>query len=163
MSSLRDTLLGKEESNSIIPDMSEYCPSLPYKTRLYVFAATFVLAWLCGVLAGVMIILLRLVAFAVLYSLSNILGLASTFFLVGPAAQLKKMFKPVRLWSAIAFLLFLGLTLFAALFLKNGGLTILFAFIQYCALLWYTLSYMPGARSCFTACCKKTTGLGDDE
>ena len=110
-----------------------------------------------------MIFLLRIIPFAALYSLSNILGLGSTFFLVGPRAQLKKMFKPVRLWSAIAFLLLIGLTLFAAIYLKNGGLTILFAIMQYAALLWYTLSYVPGARSCFIACCKKTTGLGDDE
>lgn len=100
--------------------------------------------------------------FAVLYSVSNIFGLGSTFFLVGPLAQLKKMFKPVRLWSAILFLVFIALTLVAALVLKNPGLTICFAVLQYLALLWYTLSYIPGARQCFLACCKKTTGLGNE-
>ena len=35
MSGLRDSLLGKEES--IVPDMSEYCPAMSYKSRLYAF------------------------------------------------------------------------------------------------------------------------------
>jgi hypothetical protein len=73
------------------------------------------------------------------------------------------MFKPVRLWSVIAFFVFLGLTLFAALYLGNGGLVILFAILQYCSLLWYNLSFIPGARQVFLACCKKTTGFDGSE
>ncbi len=150
----------------MVDQAAEYCPSLTYKTRLYGFAILLVLAWITGVLAGVMLFIniTHLTIFAVLYTVSNLFGLGSTFFLVGPKAQIKKMFKPVRVWSAIAFLVFMALTLVAALALKppNPGLCICFAVLQYLALLWYTLSYIPGARQCFLACCKKTTGLGAD-
>lgn len=149
--SLRDSLLGlgKKKEEGLVPDVAEYCPSLTYKQRLYGFGICFALATVSGVLAGIFISFVAsgsLVPFAVLYSASNIFGLGSSFFLVGPAAQLKKMFKPVRLWACIAFLVMLGMTLFAALYLRNSGLTMLFAFMQYCALFWYTLSYIPGKR-----------------
>lgn len=165
MSQLRDSLLGRKDQG-IVAEAAEYCPSLTYKTRLYGFAILLALAWLAGILSGVMLFVSpgNLTIFAVLYTVSNLLGLGSTFFLVGPKNQIKKMFKPVRLWSAVAFLVFMGLTLVAALALKpsNAGLVICFAVLQYLSLLWYTLSYIPGARQCFLACCKKTTGLGNE-
>ena len=41
-------------------------------------------------------------------------------------------------------------------------MAVLLLSIGFLALLWYTLSYIPGARQCFLACCKKTTGLGNE-
>jgi len=118
-----------------------------------------------GVITGILaslflsfIIIGTIAPFAICYSLSNVFGIASTFFIIGPATQCKKMFKPVRLWAAVAFLVFMGLTLFAALYLANSGLTLLFVILQFCALFWYSLSYIPGARACFLGCCKKVTG-----
>ena len=151
MSSLRDSLLGKKEEG-LVGDVAEYCPSLTYKTRLYGFGICLALGTVCGVIAGIFISFVAvggLTPFAVMYSASNIFGIVSTFFLVGPMAQLKKMFKPIRLWAAIAYLVMIGMTLFAALYLKNSGLTMLFAFLQYCALFWYTLSYIPGPHIFF--------------
>jgi hypothetical protein len=147
MSTLRDSLLGGKKEEGLVGDVKEYCPSLTWKMRLYGFGIFLGLGTVCGVLAGIFISFVAaggLTPFAVLYSASNIFGLVSTFFLVGPRSQLKKMFKPIRLWAAIVFLVMIGMTLFAALYLKNSGLTMLFAFLQYCALFWYTLSYIPG-------------------
>jgi hypothetical protein len=92
MSALRDSLLGRKDQG-VVAEATQYCPSLSYKTRLYGFGILLALAWLCGILSGVVLFLGQTVVFAVLYTISNIFGLGSTFFLVGPKAQLKKMFK----------------------------------------------------------------------
>lgn len=47
------------------------------------------------------------------------------------------------------------MTIVSAVVLRNTGLTILFVAVQFCALCWYTLSYIPGARACFLATCRK--------
>ena len=51
--------------------------------------------------------------------------------------------------------LVLELTLFSALYLQNTGLVLLFVVLQFCALTWYGLSYIPGARQCFLATCSR--------
>lgn len=55
------------------------------------------------------------------------------------------MFKPVRI---IASLIMLGAIAmcFISAFLLPAALCILFVIIEYCAMLWYSLSYIPYAR-----------------
>ena len=84
--------------------------------------------------------------FASLYTLSNLCGLAATTFLVGPAAQFKKMAAPHRAAATATYLLTLIGTLVAALRLRSLILTLLFLTIQIVALCFYTLSYIPGAQ-----------------
>ena len=84
--------------------------------------------------------------FASLYTLSNLCGLAATTFLVGPAAQVKKMAAPHRAAATATYLLSLIGTLVAALKLRSLNLTLLFLIIQIVALALYTLSYIPGAQ-----------------
>lgn len=91
---------------------------------------------------------------------------------MGPVNQLKKMFAPTRVIATIMMFVALGLTLWAALVvctvtnfqpylymylnllllyivffqLHKAGLALVFMIIQYFAMLWYSLSYIPYAR-----------------
>ena len=104
-------------------------------------------------------IVLNPAPFAVMYTFGNIFGITSTFFLVGPLKQIKNMCNPNRLIATIVFLASMGMTLFSALYLKSAILVILFVIIQFLALFWYTLSYIPGGRSCFKSCCKNAVTI----
>ena len=74
--------------------------------------------------------------------------LASTFFLVGPLRQLKNMTQPTRLIASIVFLGSMALTLYAVFGIGSGILAFFCVVIQFLALGWYVLSYIPFARSC---------------
>lgn len=50
------------------------------------------------------------------------------------------------MFATIIMLAAIVMTLVAAFVLKSGGLTILFAIIQFFAVTWYSLSYIPYAR-----------------
>ncbi|XP_057704768.1 vesicle transport protein SFT2A isoform X2 [Corythoichthys intestinalis] len=94
--------------------------------------------------------------FAVFYTLGNIAALASTCFLMGPLKQLKRMFEPTRLIATIVMLLCLILTLCSAFWWQKKGLAIIFCILQFLAMTWYSISYIPFARDavmkCFTTC-----------
>ena len=95
-------------------------------------------------------------AFAVFYTFGNISALAGSCFLMGPIKQIKNMFKEKRLIATIVMLGALVLTLFAAFWWKKKLLALLFVVIQYLAMTWYCISYIPFARDavkkCFGAC-----------
>ncbi|XP_050805160.1 vesicle transport protein SFT2A isoform X4 [Gopherus flavomarginatus] len=84
--------------------------------------------------------------FAVFYTIGNISALASTCFLMGPVKQLKKMFEPTRLIATIVMLLCLICTLCAVFWWGKKGLALLFCILQFLAMTWYSLSYIPFAR-----------------
>ncbi|TMS04678.1 Vesicle transport protein SFT2A [Larimichthys crocea] len=94
--------------------------------------------------------------FAVFYTLGNVAALASTCFLMGPLKQLKRMFEPTRLIATIVMLLCLVLTLCAVFWWHKKGLAIIFCILQFLAMTWYSISYIPFARDavmkCFTTC-----------
>lgn len=72
-----------------------------------------------------------------------------TFFLTGPIKQLKKMFEPVRLVATLVYLFMIILTLVAGLFFKSPILAIICIIMQYLAMAWYSISYIPYARFVF--------------
>ncbi len=111
-----------------------------------------------GALSTLFIFFLDVVLFAVFYTLGNLCAIGSSLFLSGPLRQIKSMCQPVRLLCTLAYFLFMGLTLFAALYLQSGALTLVFVLCQMCALLWYTLSYIPYARELCCTCFKSATG-----
>ncbi|XP_064505033.1 vesicle transport protein SFT2A isoform X2 [Pseudopipra pipra] len=79
-----------------------------------------------------------------------------TCFLMGPLKQLKAMFDPKRLIATIVMLLCLVLTLCAVFWWNKKGLAMLFCILQFLAMTWYSLSYIPFARDavikCFSSC-----------
>ncbi|CAM2097161.1 vesicle transport protein SFT2B [Caretta caretta] len=132
--------------------------SLSWGTRVKGFIACFALGVLCSVLGTCLLWVPRkgLVLFAVFYTLGNIASLGSTVFLMGPMRQLKRMFEPTRLIATIVMLLCLILTLCSAFWWHNKGLALIFCILQFFALAWYSISFIPFARDavkkCFTVC-----------
>ncbi|KAL6053842.1 T-box transcription factor TBX19 [Balamuthia mandrillaris] len=134
--------------------------TLSYKHRLMGFGICLGLGFLC-LLLSIMFVQTLLVSpapFALLYSVGNVLFLASTMFLVGPVKQVKNMFSPVRLVATIIYLASLGLTLFVVFTSRAAILVALFVIIQFCALIWYAASYIPYARTCIFNTCKSCFG-----
>nr|XP_056714121.1 vesicle transport protein SFT2B [Euleptes europaea] len=132
--------------------------SLSWSTRVKGFIACFALGVLCSILGTCLLWVPRkgLILFAVFYTLGNISSLGSTIFLMGPMRQLKRMFEPTRLIATIVMLLCLILTLCSAFWWHNKGLALIFCVLQFFALAWYSISYIPFARDavkkCFAVC-----------
>lgn len=71
-------------------------------------------------------------------------------FLMGPLNQLRRMFHPVRLVATLVYLTFIALTIYFGVYSKLSWRiipTILCGAIQFLALIWYALSYIPYART----------------
>ena len=96
----------------------------------------------------------HITAFAICYSIGTVLSLAASCFLWGPWYQIKNMFKAKRWVCTIIMLASIALTLVAALVWDNVALCVVFATIQFCAVFWYGLSYIPYARKMATSCFK---------
>ncbi|XP_034040125.1 vesicle transport protein SFT2A [Thalassophryne amazonica] len=160
MDKLRRVLSGREENEELgltaqVLDAS----TLSYSTRVKGFVICFAAGVLCSIL-GVALLFIPggsgVKLFATFYTLGNIAALGSTCFLMGPLKQLKRMFDPTRLIATIVMLLCLVLTLCAVFWWGKKGLAILFCILQFLAMSWYGISYIPFARDavikCFTAC-----------
>lgn len=149
MDKLRTFLRGSgecDEESGIITQVMDQT-TLSWSTRIKGFAICFIVGILCSFLGAFALFLRKgLTVFAVFYTLGNIISLASTCFLMGPLNQLKKMFAASRIIATILVLVSMGITLFAATYLNNPGLALVFIIIQYIAMTWYSLSYIPYAR-----------------
>ncbi|KPA81565.1 hypothetical protein ABB37_03906 [Leptomonas pyrrhocoris] len=143
----RDLNGNKQESEN-----QSLCPSFSFRERLIGFAACMAASVLCSVIAWVMVFKGDLNTFAVINTVANIFSVGSTFFLCGPLRQLKSMFKSYRWAATLAFVACMVLTFVFALAVKVPALTILTVLLQYLAMTWYTLSYIPFARDAVLAC-----------
>ncbi|KAL3972200.1 mTERF domain-containing protein, mitochondrial [Sarotherodon galilaeus] len=158
MDKLRRVLSGREDNEELgltaqVLDAS----TLSYSTRVKWFVICFAAGILCSILGTALLFLPNgLKLFAVFYTLGNIAALASTCFLMGPLKQLKRMFEPTRLIATIVVLLCLVLTLCSVFWWGKKGLAIIFCILQFLAMTWYSISYIPFARDavikCFTTC-----------
>lgn len=148
MDKLKKNLNIQPQQKGIVENVSE-ATTLSYKSRIIGFIVCFVLGTLCSV-AGSCCLLIPgsgLMIFAILFSVGNLISVASTCFLKGPVKQIKHMFDEKRWIASILVLVFLVLTLMAALWWELYGLTIIFCVCQYLALLWYSLSCIPLAHA----------------
>ncbi|XP_066535060.1 vesicle transport protein SFT2A [Hoplias malabaricus] len=158
MDKLRRVLSGREDNEELgltaqVLDAS----TLSYGTRIKWFAICFASGILCSILGTALLFLPKgLKLFAVFYTLGNVAALASTCFLMGPLKQLKRMFEPTRLIATLVMLLCLALTLCSVFWWDKKALAIIFCVLQFLAMTWYSLSYIPFARDavikCFTTC-----------
>ncbi|KAM8947086.1 vesicle transport protein SFT2A [Pelodytes ibericus] len=157
MDKLRRVLSGHEDEEQGLTSQVLDSTSLSFGTRVKWFAICFV----CGIGFSILGSVLLWVPngtklFAVFYTLGNIAALSSTCFLMGPVKQLKKMFEPTRLIATIVMLLCLICTLCAVFWWNKKPLALLFCVLQFLAMTWYSLSYIPFARDaiqkCFTSC-----------
>eukprot|EP01105_Mastigella_eilhardi_P025165 TRINITY_DN6754_c0_g1_i1.p1 TRINITY_DN6754_c0_g1~~TRINITY_DN6754_c0_g1_i1.p1 ORF type:complete len:193 (-),score=53.64 TRINITY_DN6754_c0_g1_i1:48-584(-) len=122
--------------------------TLTYSQRLWGAAISAVAGILLILLGAAFLLLFSPIGFALPYTLGNICLLTSTFFIMGPWNQLKKMCEPNRIVASVVFFLAIAFTLFSALYVGSSLLVILALFVQVCALVWYILSYIPGAPDC---------------
>ncbi|KAF5904977.1 ribosomal protein S6 kinase alpha-2, partial [Clarias magur] len=121
--------------------------TLSYSTRIKWFVICFASGVLCSILGTALLFLPKgMQMFAVFYTLGNLAALASTCFLMGPLKQLKRMFEPTRLIATCVMLLCLVLTLCAVFWWNKRGLAIIFCILQFLAMTWYSISYIPFAR-----------------
>jgi len=115
--------------------------------RLYGFIGCLAGGFILSLLGAILLFLGQLGSFAVLYAFGTVISLAGTGFLIGFWKQTKLMFKPVRIVASIVFLASIVLVFIGAFALNSDILCIIFVIIEYLAYLWYTLSYIPYARS----------------
>ncbi|CCW61317.1 unnamed protein product [Phytomonas sp. EM1] len=122
------------------------CPSLSFKTRIIGFIICLLTSIVLSIFGVVAIFVGDFVLFGIFYTLSNVCSIGGTLFLAGPMYQLKNMFNEYRWIASIVYLLSMLLTLIAALSTKSGFLVLFLCIIQYLAMWWYFLSYIPYAR-----------------
>ncbi|KAI1796004.1 SFT2-domain-containing protein [Ganoderma leucocontextum] len=115
--------------------------------RLYGFIGCLGIGFVLSLLGSIFLFLGSLTSFAFLYAVGTVIALMGTGFLIGFTKQLKLMFKPVRVVATILFLASIALIFVGAFAIRSDVLCIIFVIIEYLAYTWYTLSYIPYARS----------------
>merc|ERR1712150_62970 len=127
------------------------CPRLSWRKRLLGWLICFVLGLLLQVAsfgALTQALLGHPGRFATNYTIGNLVSLAGTFFLAGPAMQLRNMTQKNRSKASLFFLVSMVLTmsLVHRNFLGRSLLVLISVAVQWLALTWYTLSYIPYGR-----------------
>ncbi|CAA2998738.1 vesicle transport protein SFT2B isoform X3 [Olea europaea var. sylvestris] len=118
--------------------------SLSPLQRLYGFAACLAAGLVCVFLS--LIVFVKPIKFALLFTFGNVLAIGSTTFLIGPQQQLRMMLDPVRVYATAIYAGCVVVALICALLVHSKILTIIAIICEICALVWYSLSYIPFAR-----------------
>ena len=127
------------------------CPALTYQQRLIGFATCFFFGAILSLsaLSSLGSLLIGNAApFAFKYTLGNLLSLGSSSFLVGPAKQCRDMSSPERRTASMVYVVTLCGTLWSVFKLKIQLVSFAFILLQFCALTWYMLSYIPYGQQC---------------
>ncbi|KAB5584554.1 hypothetical protein PHYPO_G00108910 [Pangasianodon hypophthalmus] len=161
MDKLKKVLSGQDGNDDLnVLQAAGDTTTLGWGTRVKAFIACFVLGVVCSILGSCLLWVPKrgLILFAVFYTFGNIASLLSTMFLMGPLKQLKRMCDKTRALATAVMITCLVLTLCSAFWWQNKGLTVLFCILQFLALTWYSLSYIPFARDAlikmFSMCLK---------
>jgi len=133
-------------------------PSLTWTQRWYGFCGCFIAGSLISILSSFSLTKGNIPSFAMLYTFGNILSICSTGFVWGPKRQCKKMFHKTRAIATTMYLICIVSTLIFAT--ADLGMTtpvkvsvcIGLIFLQFVALCWYCLSYIPYARQIAKSC-----------
>ncbi|KAI4351922.1 hypothetical protein L6164_006221 [Bauhinia variegata] len=136
--------LGDSNSFAFMDEFNRNC-TLSTTQRFYGFAICFVAGLTCTLLS--MLVFLRPIKFAITFTLGNLLSVGSTAFLIGPKRQVTMMLDPVRIYATAIYLASMIIALFCALYVHNKLLTLIAIILEFGALVWYSLSYIPFARS----------------
>merc|ERR1712002_897943 len=159
MDKLRKALAGQEdqddEERGFVSQALD-ASSLSWGTRVKGFCICFGIGVLVCVLGSLVLALGplggNLKLFAVLYTIGNMMAIGSTLFLMGPMKQLSNMFAKTRVIATVVMLSALILTLCSAFWWKKNVLALMFVIIQFCAMTWYSISYIPYARDAVIKC-----------
>ena len=102
--------------------------------------------------------------FVVNATVGNLIALAGSFFLMGPKAQLARMFHPSRRFATQVYITCLAVTTLVLLLPLpfKGLLLIVLIIAQYVAVAWYCLSYIPFAQDAVTGYLQRAAaGVGE--
>ncbi|KAG2659175.1 vesicle transport protein SFT2B-like isoform X1 [Panicum virgatum] len=136
--------LPSPEEQSFFDDINRNC-TLNTTQRLYGFAICLAAGLTCTFLS--MIVFFNPVKFGVTFTLGNLMALGSTAFLIGPKRQFDMMLDSVRIYATAIYIASIIIALFCALYVHSKLLTLLAIILEFGALVWYSLSYIPFARS----------------
>ncbi|KAK9735597.1 hypothetical protein RND81_04G214900 [Saponaria officinalis] len=136
-----------ESSFAFMDDFNRNC-TLSTKQRIQGFVICFVVGLTCTFLS--MLVFLNPIKFGILFTLGNLLAIGSTAFLIGPKRQVTMMLDPVRIYATALYIASMIIALFCALYVHNKLLTLFGILLEFGALTWYSLSYIPFARSMVT-------------
>ncbi|KAK2978399.1 hypothetical protein RJ640_026830 [Escallonia rubra] len=134
----------EESSFAFVDDFNRNC-TLSTKQRLHGFVICLVAGITCTLLS--MLVFFNPIKFGITFSFGNFLSLGSTAFLIGPKRQISMMLDPVRIYATAIYIASTIVSLFCALYVHNKLLTLLAILLEFGALIWYSLSYIPFARS----------------
>ncbi|XP_027103576.1 uncharacterized protein [Coffea arabica] len=143
----KSILGGDEEQQQLednLLDEPEGLFSLSPTQRVYAFAACLLAGLVCMFLS--MIVFVKPIKFALLFTFGNMLAVGSTAFLIGPGQQIRMMLDPVRIYATAIYVGCVVVALICALLIHSKILTIIAIICEICALVWYSLSYIPFAR-----------------
>lgn len=128
---------------------STLCPNLGMKQRLFGCACCFLAGQLLqflAVTAAAGVLVGHPGRFARCYSMGNMMMVSGSFFLSGPKRQCNKIREKDRAPTFCAFISAMVLTLtvvYSSPFLGRALLILLLVVVQWCAQVWYILSYVP--------------------
>ncbi|KAG4303859.1 hypothetical protein PORY_002747 [Pneumocystis oryctolagi] len=118
--------------------------NISYNDRVIIFVACILASILCFVFSiFLMITLFKPRKVVLLWTVGNLLFLASFSALQGPWTYIKHLFSAPRLPFTSAYIGSMFLTLYFIIKLKSTILSIFSGAIQLLALLWYLISYFP--------------------
>ncbi|KAF6770227.1 hypothetical protein AHF37_11174 [Paragonimus kellicotti] len=140
MDKLRTVFSPQEDEQGILSSV-ESSFNLSWSTRIKGFIFCFVIGILLSLLGAMFlwVPVKGLILFALFYTLGNVFSIGSTVFLMGPVNQCKRMFQETRIFAAVF------------MFWHNKLLCLIFCIMQSISLTWYSLSYIPFARSVFSS------------
>ena len=164
MTSQLKTLLNpnreKTMTEKLEDDVCGAFPSMTYTQRLYGCLTCMCLGLLFSLGAWFRFADLLMgnpLPFVVAFTLWNIIALAGSCFLSGCFSQMKSMFAKTRVLATVMYLCSIAGTLVVAFALKGyrgqGLLIVVCCVLQYMAVIWYMLSYIPFAREYAGKCC----------
>ncbi|KAL3521634.1 hypothetical protein ACH5RR_019783 [Cinchona calisaya] len=133
----------EKQQDNLLDEPEGLCQLSPTQ-RICGFAACLLAGLVCMFLS--MIVFVKPIKFALLFTFGNILAVGSTAFVIGPAQQMRMMLDPVRIFATSIYVGFVVVALICALLIHSKILTIIAIICEICAFIWYSLSYIPFAR-----------------
>lgn len=128
------------------------CPNMSYKKRIFGCICLLILGQLlqatCWLFFGG-VMLGHPEKFATMYTLGNLAMLCASLFFSGPTQQIKKIMTKKRGFTFLTFFTTMSLTLmtvFSRAFIGRTLLILILMVVQWMALMWYILSFIPHAQ-----------------
>ena len=129
---------------------------MSYKTRVIGWLACSITGFLLSIIISFVFILsdFNVAAYALIYSLGQVLNIAGSCFLSTPSGHCKDMKKKHRIIPSIVYILSIILTIVIAVATEIKPLVLLFLVIQILAYYWYTISFIPFGQKILKKMCE---------